>query len=110
MRQFEKYYTHDIGQYPPKGYYCSSYLKFKRKNDELNEKYFKNKEKYEKCVEPEDNYCFFDKILFFDDFMKSLQVIDVIHTAWLMYPKIFPVSPPNYSKFITNLFIPLNLQ
>ena len=89
MRQLEKQYTYDIGQYPPKEYDCSSYLKFKEKTAELTERYFRNNKKSKNCDEPEDNYSCFDRITFFDEFMEGLQVVDVIHTIWLMYPKIF---------------------
>ena len=90
--KFVKHYGYDIGfwSYLPKDIMCSSYLTFKEETVELMDKYFgkpNNLEVIEALEQPvdENDSCY-------HNFMRGLQLLEILHTAWLMFDDLVLVS------------------
>ena len=94
LRQLESYCPYKTHKFVPKVDSCKPYLNFKDKTNELMEKYFQNSKKIEILTGSTGSKFLFEskKFCFFDDFTKSLQVIDIIHYAWLTIEDKYQVS------------------
>ena len=57
----------------------------------------------DKCEDPEDFDCTLQRICFYDDLIKSLQVMDILHTFWMMVEDEFEVSIWNIISSIWNI-------
>ena len=93
LRQLEAYCPYKTHKFVPKLDSCKPYLNFKDKTNELVNKYFKNTKKSENINGSTEKYLFeCKKFCYFDDFMKSLQVIDIMHYAWLTIEEKYQVT------------------
>ena len=71
--------------------------------DENQESQGEDQDPKDKCEDPEDFDCTLQRICFYDDLIKSLQVMDILHTFWMMVEDEFEVSIWNIISSIWNI-------
>lgn len=86
-----KYYGYCGGSssYLSKESLPSSYMTFIEKTNELMDKYFGDFNNFEV---DETSFGEIEELSCFHDFMKGLQLMDILYTAWLMLKDMIPVS------------------
>ena len=95
MKKLQRHHEYDIGPYLSEDNNCSAYLTFKEESVELVEKYFGNADysdddDYDESSQ--ESLCKGDNLSFYHKFMKGLQLLEILHTAWLMMDDVANVS------------------
>ena len=99
MKRLQRHHDYDIDSYLSEDNNCSAYLTFKEETVELVEKYFGNSINSDVNETSVESPCEGEKVSLFHTFMKDLQLLDILHTAWLMMSDINKVSN------VTNFYI-----
>lgn len=88
--KLERQYGYVIESYATnmRGSKCSSYTTFKAETMVFVEKYFGNNSKINETL---DSFPCEEKVSRYHEFMKSLQLLDALHAAWLMLGEIIGV-------------------
>lgn len=83
--KLQRHYDYDVGPYLTEDDKCSAYLTFKEETVKMVDKYFGGLNYFDGDNDiSQETLCEPEKVSFYNEFMKGLQLLDILHTALLM--------------------------